>query len=333
MPEPESNVPGLDSRLALRYITTPSVREMQYGEASYQQPIGDDGLRLTLFANDYFTQPQFGLQAIDTRSFGQQGSISLSYPWIRSRNENLNIHGGLEIDSYITHIFNPPLAFPPASDDQLRVLRLGIYYDRADAWGGVNVVTVDFGQGLPILGASSGGMIEPLPSRPGARDDFSKFTSEISRQQDLHWIYPGLSVLFAATGQVTARGPLPASEQFGLGGANFGRAYEPSDVVGDDGIAGKVELQYTSVPTASLQPFLNSYQLYTFYDLGRVMGDVASVGSPQMSSWGVGIRMRIEEHFTSDFELAKPLTRDLSYLYGRPDGRPWELFFSTALNF
>lgn len=327
------NIPGLDSRLAIRYITTPSVREMQYGEVSFQQPLGDDGLRLTLFANDYYTQPQFGLQTIDTRSFGQTGSVSLFYPWIRSRNENLNVHGGIEIDSFRTHIFVPPLAFPPASNDQLRVLRMGIYYDRADAWGGINIVSVDFGQGLPILGAASNGEIAPLPSRPGARSDFSKFNALISRQQDLHWVFPGLSLLIAGTGQATARGPLPASEQFGLGGADFGRAYEPSDLVGDNGIAGKVELQYTSVPTPSLQPFLNSYQLYTFFDAGHVMTNVASVGKTQMSSWGAGIRMRIEENFTSDFEVAKPLTRDISYLTGRNDARPWELFFSTALNF
>lgn len=326
------NIPGWDSRLAARYITTPSARELQYGELSYEQPLGSDGLRLTLYGNYFKTNPRFTLAPFNVRSHGSTFSATLMFPFIRRRSENLEGHVELSARDLITHVNNNP-SVPPSSDDHLRIFRAGLRYDFADEYGGVNLLRFDFSHGLPILGASAEGYDRQTPSRTGARSDFTKYTAEISRHQDLHWIYPGLSILAAATGQLAGSGALPSSEQFSLGGPRYGRAYPPSDVIGDNGWAAKTELQYTAVPPQSWQSWLTRYQLYTFYDLGRVTRDVSSVGSPRLSSGGFGVRLDIANRITADLEAAKPLSRDPSIKYGFPNARPWHFFFSVAMTF
>ncbi|MGH7223553.1 MAG: ShlB/FhaC/HecB family hemolysin secretion/activation protein, partial [Gemmataceae bacterium] len=203
------NIPGLDDRLAVRYITTPSVRELQYGEMSLTHPIGDDGLRLVLYGNVVHTRPQYTLSPFDVFSDGDEASASLDYPLVRSRDQNLTVRGSFDLRDLITVVDNNR-SLPPSSDDHLRVLRFGSTYDFADRFSGINLAALEFSQGLNILGASA--EMRAVPSRPDAKSNFNKFRGEVSRQQNLAFIYPGLGLLTAAEGQVTNNGPLPASE-------------------------------------------------------------------------------------------------------------------------
>jgi hemolysin activation/secretion protein len=327
------NIPTWDGRLSGRWITTPSLRELQYGEASYQQNIGADGLRVTLYGNDFKTRPGFTLAPFNTRSYGNNFTGTVAYPILRSRSQNLEIHGLIGEDDLITRVADNS-TLPPSSNDHLRFVRAGLHYDMADRFQGVNVVTAEVSQGAKVLGASASGNLRATPSRPDQSAAFEKFTSEVSRQQGLSWIYPGIGVLGAAEVQLSPSNALPASEQFGLGGPNYGRAYAPSDVVGDEGWAAKAELQYTSAPPQDWQDWagwLDRYQLYSFYDRGRAFHNVSSLGSAQLSSGGVGVRLSIAQRVTADLEAAKPLSRDSSVKYGFPNARPWH-FFSRSLS-
>lgn len=329
------NIPTWDSRLAARWITTPSIRELQYGEVSYQQNLGTDGLRLTLYGNDFKTRPGYTLAPFNTRSHGNTVTVGLLYPFIRSRSQNLEVHWIFGEDDLLTRVANNP-SLPPSSNDHLRFTRIGLFYDLADQFDGITAFRAELSQGLPIFGASASGNLRATPSRANETTAFVKYTSEISRQQDLHWIYPGLGVYGAAEVQLTPSNALPASEQFGLGGPDYGRAYAPSDVVADEGWAFKTELRYTSVLPRSLEKWaswLDHYQLYTFYDRGRAFRNVSSLGSAQLSSGGVGVRLAIADHITADLEAAKPLSRDPSIKYGLPNSRPWHFFFSVSANF
>lgn len=329
------NIPSWDGRLAARWITTPAIRELQYGEASYQQDIGADGLRLTLYGNDFKTRPGFTLAPFNTRSYGNTFTATLTYPIIRSRSQNLEVHGLIGEDDLVTRVANNS-TLPPSSNDHLRFLRAGLHYDLADQFRGVNIVTAEVSQGVDAFGASANGNLRPTPSRPNQTAAFEKFTGEVSRQQDLPWIYPGIGVLAAAEMQLTPSNALPASEQFGLGGPNYGRGYAPSDVVADEGWAAKAELQYTAALPQDWQNWagwLDHYQLYSFYDHGRAFRNVSSLGSAQLSSAGMGVRLAIANHVTADLEAAKPLSRDPSVKYGFPNSRPWHFFFSVSATY
>lgn len=325
------NIPGTDERIAARYITTPSARELQFGEASFTQPIGDNGLRLVVYGNYTHSRPQYTLTPFNESSEGEQVSAMLNYPMIRSRDQNLELHGGIAVTDLYVRVANNPSA-PPSSDDHLRIFRTGANYDIADAWGGVNQVIFEFSKGLPALGASAD-FFRATPSRVNAKTDFEKYTGQISRQQDLPFIYPGVSLYGAFEAQLASDGPLPSSEQFGLGGPIWGRGYDPSDVVGDEGWAGRAELQYTGVPPGKFLNWWQSYQPYVFYDQGRVDNHVASVGNSTLSSAGFGVRLAMLDHVTSDFQFAKPLTRDESVSYGQPHNRPWRFFMQVAAHF
>jgi hemolysin activation/secretion protein len=329
------NIPSWDGRLSGRWITTPAIRELQYGEASYQQTIGNDGLRLTLYGNDFKTRPGFTLAPFNTRSYGNTFTATLAYPILRGRNQNLEVHALIGEDDLITRIANNG-ALPPSSNDHLRFVRAGLHYDMTDAWQGINSVTAELSQGVDGFGASANGNQRATPSRPNQTAAFEKLTAEVSRQQALAWIFPGLGLLGAAEMQLSPSNALPASEQFGLGGPYYGRAYAPSDVVADEGWAAKAELQYTSALPQDVQDWatwLERYQLYSFYDQGRAFKNLSSTGKGNLSSAGVGIRLSIANRVTADLEAAKPLSRDPSAKYGFSSSRPWHFFFSVSATY
>ena len=81
------------------------------------------------------------------------------------------------------------------------------------------------------VNASSQAM--PNLSRIDGRAVFTKVTLDVSRYQGIsnEW-----GVYVAAMGQYAAN-PLLSAEEFRVGGARFGRAYNPSEISGDDGAA------------------------------------------------------------------------------------------------
>jgi hemolysin activation/secretion protein len=64
-------------------------------------------------------------------------------------------------------------------------------------------------------------------------------------------------------GQLNSSGLLSA-EEFRAGGGNYGRAYDPSEISGDYGAAGYLELQRT---LKAHNAFFRNTQIYGFYDL------------------------------------------------------------------
>src|SRR6185437_9133865 len=94
-----------------------------------------------------------------------------------------------------------------------------------------------------------------LLSNPYGQSDFTKLTFNTSRLQELN---DKFSLLAASAGQVS-NAPLLVSEQFGFGGPVFGRAYDTSEITGDDGIAASLELRYDGVNPwndVTVQPFI-----------------------------------------------------------------------------
>lgn len=126
-----------------------------------------------------------------------------------------------------------------------------------------------------------------------------------------------------------------ASEEFGLGGASFGRGYEPSEITGDHGAAFSAELQYLlpfrnrwltcaseDRPTRTLS--IDCLQAYSFYDVGAVWNENVPAGLSSvesLSSAGLGLRFGVMDYLSVEGELAKPLTRDVAS-QGDRDWRP-----------
>src|SRR5690606_33407012 len=118
-----------------------------------------------------------------------------------------------------------------------RVIRLGGSYDVVDGLDGVNLFDMQLSRGLDFLNASKPGS---LLSRTGGESEFTKIAGDFSRTKAL---FDGFSLATTASGQYSPD-QLLVPEQYLLGGAAFGSAYDPAELSGDYGASAKAELRY-----------------------------------------------------------------------------------------
>lgn len=296
-----NNLAGIYDGTTFRNVLTSDPSELQFYDVRHEEQIGTDGTKFLGIASYSHSEPGSTLDQFDVKGESLAFSLGGSHPFIRSRNENLTVRSNIDYRNTTTDFAGFEL-----SDDKIRALRVGVEYDRADAWNGVNLISFEVGQGLPIFGATDAGINR---SRTDGVDDFTKFNIDLSR---LHTINDAWSVLASATGQYSLD-PLLSAEEFSLGGANFGQAYDPSELTGDHGAAARIELRYGDITSFD---YFNSYQLYTYYDIGAVWQKTSAVNTTSnrqsLSDAGVGVRFNITNYVSADTQLAVPLTRDVA---------------------
>ena len=102
--------------------------------------------------------------------------------------------------------------------------------------------------------------------------------------------------------------PLPASEFFSLGGAEFGRRFETAAAAGDRGYGASVELAFT--PKGFAEGRLKGSEVYGFVDGGEVRTlarPLASARSEQLASAGGGVRFVLASKALLELEAATAL--------------------------
>jgi hemolysin activation/secretion protein len=211
----------------------------------------------------------------------------------------------------------------PLTRDRIRLISAGVYYDRLDPWNGSHALRMELEKGIDILGASKKGDADL--SRIEATLDFIvlKLDYQQQRKLDQDWL-----VVAQISGQKSSK-PLFSALQFGYGGQTFGRAYNPSEITGDDGVAAMAELRYDDLKlwqNARLSP-------YAFYDIGKVWNQATNGETLSASSAGFGIRTAYDSGVSSNMGLAWPLTREASNpIYGENAKDP-RFFFSLGYQF
>lgn len=271
--------------------------EMGYGELAYSRVLTSEGLRLGASASSTRTRPGDVLKPFEIRGRADAASLSIGYPFLRTRNSSLLGRALLEHRDVDTDILDTRVI-----EDRIRALRLGLTWLQLDRLDGYNTLSFEFSRGL-------GGtrMDDPLKSRAGADGKFSKASFDYERFQPLG---ASFGVTFGAGGQWTSE-PLLSSEQFALGGRRFGRAYEPAELAGDRALAARIEPAYVGRGAGGLQ----SWQLYGFWDGGKVWTQdepIAGQRQPQsLASAGFGIRL-FDRYVGVTLEAAWPLTRRIA---------------------
>jgi hemolysin activation/secretion protein len=180
--------------------------------------------------------------------------------------------------------------------DHIRAVALSAEVRSQDLLGGGNYLTVAARQGIPGIGASVKG--DPDSSRPEAREDFSKLFVNYNRVQPLGGPF---SLWLAASGQWST-GPLLRSEEFFVGGSAFGRAFAPGAFWGDSGLAGLAELRIDQPLDGRLG---QGYQLYAFLDRAALWA--SGFDYQQISSYGGGLRLFVNEDLRAGLEVAAPI--------------------------
>lgn len=307
----------LDS-LTVGGYTSMQTKELKYGTLGYSIPLTLD-TALTLVLGYNTSEPGAQLRANDILSTSKSFSIDVAHQWLRSRARNLSIGAELALKNIRSTVINTNLY-----DDRLRVLRLRSVYDAIDPWQGTNVARLVMSQGLDILDNRRSGSTNL--SKAEGRTDFTKLEAELSHTQALDERY-GFSASIAAQ---LASTPLLSSEEFGIGRQQFGRAYDPSEITGDHGVAARIELRRTDIKELTgwhLRP-----QPYVFVETGKVWNKDRGGEDPSIASVGAGVALYSRKNISLNLALAQPLTKTADNpSYG--NGKNPKLLFSLQAQF
>lgn len=319
-----NSVLGYNERTSVRALMTGQVNELKFVEVSHGVPLTTDGTRGRIIASMSSANPGYTLKESDVHSESTSLAVEASHPFIRSRAENLSVNARFGMRTIEA---DQAAGSSRISKDIIRAVRLRADYDFVDTLVGpaVNLVSIEASQGLDILGARESG--SPNLSRAAGRSDFTKLTLNTQRLQALGG---GFSLLAAANGQFSFS-PLLAAEEFGFGGAQFGRGYDAAELIGDHGLAAKFELSYGAELD---QPAFKSYQVYTFYDIGAVWNIDRAAGEAarnSAASTGLGARANLTAQLSANVELGIPLTGRVA-ARGQ-NGEDPRLFFSIIGRF
>ena len=297
---------GRPAQTSLSYATVGDSKELQYLTLSHTDVLSTEGTSLAASYGTSASEPGTPtLRLLEQRSDSETWTAKVSHPFIRTRQENLS--ASLKYEQKDT---TGKSLGTITSQDKTRSIRLGLSYDKADSFDGVNQAILDHSIGLKGMGATA--QDSALKSRVDGRVDYRKTTLNLSRKQELGIFSPALSqfsVNAAFMGQ-SAAGGLLSGEECGIGGQQFGRAYDSSEITGDRCIAASLELRFT--PSVEGTPFKYA-QFYGFYDGGRTTNEnplsATDPSSKSLTSAGLGVRFGMGAYFTGSVELTQPVTR------------------------
>jgi len=298
-----NNLLRIHEAFTVTYAGAFDTSELQYLAGGYRHVLNSEGL--TFFANASNSRgrpgtPDLRLLEYKTNSNLFEGGVS--YPVIRLRERNLIVSGLLFATDDKSDMLGTLY-----THDKLRGVRVKLDADLAESSGAVNQLNVVASQGFKGLGSSENGGI--FLSTANGRVDFSKIEATYSRTQPL---FSRLSLLVAAYGQYTAN-PLLAPELCGYGGRAFGRAFDPSQLVGDQCVELLAELRL-DLPHGIKQ--INQAQLYAYADRGWLHNLAPDTGTPvnlDAASVGGGIRLGWQPPFapyggfSADLSAAKAI--------------------------
>jgi len=300
----------------LKFATVTEVTELNYWDLSTEWLLRDDGIRLHASGTHTSTYPGGSLESLDAHIVNNRYRMGFIYHLSRTATLERNI--GTYIDRYNSRT---ALAGVPRLQDVLTVVTINFLQIGVDRRGATQSVGASVMQGLAV--GDSRVVDFQLGNGVGV-PDFTKVNASYGGTFPVGG-YWSVSVLL--DGQY-AGNSLPSSERYSIGGAQIGRAYDPSEITGDHGLAGLVELQRRDVFSVR-----NSHSnLFGFYDLGAVwqIEHETVPARASLASAGFGLRL-IGPDLTASIELAQPLTRSVAS--EGPDGYNPRAFASLAYRF
>lgn len=330
-----NNILGFNETTGLRGIITSQTNELRMIDFDHDEPISDEGTRAKFQFQAAFVEPGYTLKPQEIQSQQVYGALGASHPLIRSRTKNWSVRSRFDLRNVNVEEFNGATTI---SEDRIRAIRVGTSFDIVDTLlndPAVSLFGLEVGQGLNVLGARPTGSANL--SRPDGHSQFTKLGFEGQRLQTLGG---GFNLLLAAIGQYSFSGLL-ASEEFSFGGAQYGRGFDPAELVGDQGVATKAELQWGQSLSDSFlreyigDSFLRDYQLYMFFDAGAVWQIQAlpdTKWSASATSAGFGVRLNVLDNYSGYLEVGKPVTGSVAAL-GVEDGKNARVFFGLVARF
>ncbi|NQZ14083.1 MAG: ShlB/FhaC/HecB family hemolysin secretion/activation protein [Alphaproteobacteria bacterium] len=300
-------------RLIAQATTTIPMNELQFASLSYALPLNEEGLTATLTSSYSNSEPGLSLRNLNVEGDSTAFNASLTYPLMRSRKASLTVGSSFEILNSATEFLDEELI-----DDKVRELSLFASYNTKDKWGGVTDASISLSKGLNIFGATETGYNKT--SRSEGRSDFVKSEFNALRQQNLG---KGLQIINSVSAQYAPH-PLLSSKEFGYGGTSYGRAYDPSEITGDQGISAAVEILYKDIETIS--DLTLNFIPFVYYDIGKIWNEDSGSKPISAASAGLGTYYNFNSLINGRLQFAYPLTKPASNPIMNGDNSPRILF-------
>lgn len=297
-------------RTELDLFNTPFDSEQIFAQLSVSALVGSEGLMVRGYTGYGITSPGDVLRNIGYKGRLNTGGIAANYPLIRSRALTLELTSNFDVFQSEIDLFGPSGLRARQANSRLRILRLGEALSFQDTFLGddmaaANSVTFQVHKALDMFGASANDA--QLQPRPGTVSNFVKYSGEIVRVQDLFSVDDyRFALKLAVAGQWT-RSILPSSEEFFLGGNQYGRGFFSGEVTGDRALAETAELQINSaVPNFITwfddQPPNIGLRYYAFFDNGQIWNRTPATPPQSVQSAGIGVAMTPYPNFTLTLE-------------------------------
>ncbi len=277
----------------LQLATAAETEELVYMEASTEWPLGVNGLRVQAGVSGIRSRPGGDLAAIDARIANERYRLGLAMPMTRTANSLSTVGAQLGVWRSQTDVLGARRL-----EDRLTTVQLNYRGVQAAGVDRVRALALSLTQGL------SAGDSRVIDTQLGAGVGDPEFTRANINLTARRGIGEDWELSGALDGQYAAKA-VPSSERYSIGGAQFGRAYDPSELSGDHGLAARAELSRRNLSTGSarLGP-------YGFYDLGAVWRIDQRRFDQRASAASAGLGLRATgKALSATAEIAQPLTR------------------------
>lgn len=277
-----------------RFATTAQIDELRYFDLDTRWLLGENGAQVQASAAHTTANPEGRLKPLDAHIQTNRLRLGTSYPLQLAPHHSTYV--GLAINLYRSHT---DLLGLNRLENRLTTVTVNVRHVSQYDTGVTHSLGLALSQGLKIAGSR---VLDTLSGTEAGRPDFFKLSLYYSYLRVIeHRVQ--LSLLLGGQYAATA---LPALERYSVGGEQFGRAYDPSEIIGDSGLAGHVEVAYRQ----PLRPIQWTLSPYGFYDLGAVWQSTSQslIGSASLASCGLGVRAA-GSRLSMYVEVDKPLTR------------------------
>lgn len=275
-------------------LTIPDTpRQLLFIQETQDIPIGHDGLHVGYRLGHISSRPGDDLKPLDVKVAATFGNLYLNYPFLRTIDHS--VFGRVELNFKNNEVdFGPVLR----ARDSDRWVAASLRYLTAYQ-GGSATVSATFGQGLDVIGASSG--LDAFISRQGVRSDyrFLRVDADIGKE-----IVTDITARLRIAAQY-APDALPSAVQLNIGGDPFGLAFDTSAASGDSAMAANLEISRNFVsPVARV----SDTQLFAFVDYGAIWNHNLSVAyvHETLGSAGIGVRGLVAEAVNAQLLVAVP---------------------------
>ncbi len=287
---------GYGEQFNINVVSTSLTKNLRIGA---QTPLSPNGLKLGAAYNTMHSSFGLDMAILDLNSQADTTSLFLSYPFVRSTENNVNLGLNYDKKRLITD-----LTWGRENDRRIRLTTLGASGDFIDKLGGQTRWSSNLGVGTVDLTANA--LFSDTDAKTAkTQGNFSKLNMQATRLASLletkQWTWQ-----FGLSGQ-TSNVNLDTAEKYQLGGPTGVRAYPIGEGLGDKGWLANLELRYRLANISGV-----SSQIFGFYDSGAVKQyakpwDPALRNNTALKGVGVGASLAVGEDSEVKLMIARKI--------------------------